>query len=151
MTNPTQRLPIDSTIGMYIAEYRFERRLAALMPLVSSLNSSKFFSSRISVFVVRAPVMPSLYAPVILELILRTSRWFFNICVWKKYDAIIKNGNTAIVMSMSLKFSMAMLTKLMIIIAGPQIRSSILHAITSPSRWASDVIRAIIQPTGVLS
>ena len=44
------------------------------MVLVSSWNSPKLASSRTRVLVVFAPIMPSLKAPVILELVLRTSR-----------------------------------------------------------------------------
>ena len=48
--------------------------LAARWVPVRAANSSRFFSSRLKIFVVVAPMMPSLNAPVIREFNRRTSR-----------------------------------------------------------------------------
>ena len=67
--------PIEITSGKNEAlssEARMEMRR---MSPVSSLNSRAFCSSRTSVLVVIAPMMPSLNAPVMRLFCLRACRW----------------------------------------------------------------------------
>ena len=68
------REPSDTTMGKNRALKVAARTEDFFIRVVSSVNSSMFFSSRTRVLVVFAPMMPSLNAPVILEFVFRTSR-----------------------------------------------------------------------------
>ncbi len=85
-----------------------EEKTAALMEevLISSVsteNSSRFFSSRTRVLLVRTPVIPSLKAAVMREFIALTLREETSIFFWKYTLIATSNGIIAKTIKVSLK------------------------------------------------
>ena len=66
---------INKTVGKKSADNQAARYPALYISLVSSPNSFKFSSSRPKALITRTPVIFSLYAPVIFELIFLTLRY----------------------------------------------------------------------------
>ena len=71
----TVRVEKNRVTGIYTALSRAARTAERFMLPVRSRKPRMLWSSMTRVLVVLAPVMPSLNAPVILELILRTLRF----------------------------------------------------------------------------
>ena len=98
----------NSTIGMYSAFKDVARTEARYMSVEISRKSAAFFSSITSVFEVLAPVMPSLNAPVIVELIRRMRRFKFKILRWKTTVSTAINGTTEMTSSAIFQFRISM-------------------------------------------
>ena len=144
-------LPSAMTSGMNSALSKAERMLAVRMAPVSSRNSAALASSRTRVFVVMAPMMPSLNAPVMRLFVLRTARWYLSIRFWKITHSAARTGVMHSTSRPSFQF-MASSTATMPTANTPaHIRSTRLQAIISDSRAISLTMRAISQPTEVVS
>ena len=66
---------MSCTAGRNSADSQAARYDAPYISFVSPVKSARLASSRPSAFTTRTPVMFWLYSPVILELILRTTRY----------------------------------------------------------------------------
>ena len=83
------------TMGMNMALSFAEWKLARYIRSVSPAKSPDMRSSIPRVLEVFAPVMPSLYAPVISEFMLRISRLALSMRFWKNHVTMAIGGTTA--------------------------------------------------------
>ena len=102
-----------------------------------------FMSSRTRVLVVLAPMMPSLNAPVMRELVFLTCRCAFRIRCWKNHDTTASGGLTSSTTRVSRQSIRNMVTAPSTSTTHPQIRSSSDQPIVSANRCVSLVMRLI--------
>ena len=131
-------------------------RTAALMAApfsspVTTSNSSWAASSRARVLLVTAPMTPSLKAPVIRLLALRTMRCWRRMRRWKYRHSTASRGVMASTSSPSFQFITSSTTITPMAKVRAHMTSTTLQAIISLRRDTSLPIRAMSQPTLVVS
>ena len=104
-------VPKNSTSGINTALSRAARMPESCICRVRLRKASAVCSSVTSVLVVRAPVMPSLKAPVMREFSLRTFRFQWRMRFWKYPVRMAITGTMAMTASASLQFRASMAAK----------------------------------------
>ena len=127
---------------MKIARKCIARTLTFFMSAVSSSNSFSILSSTTSVFVVVAPVMPSLKAPVMREVFSRTCRWKNTSFFWKYMDEIATIGTITSTHSAIFQLRMSIITMAHTRYAECHTPSAMLQASVLAMRSVSDMTRA---------
>ena len=148
-TKQTARELKNTIMGIYRALSIVARTEFCRISSVISENSRRFWSSITSVLLVLAPVIPSLYARVISELMRRTRRLTARIRFWKTTVIMAIRGTMAIMGSASFQLIKSMVTILPSTKEAAQKISTRLHANMEPILLVSLMVRATMVPTGV--